>query len=196
MGTAPWEEGYDYTYTTIEDASILFDYQKTRLYLNGLPLWNDTRIAIAPGYEAVHVDPEDPTSETTNRPMYSPMFTLTTVSVGVELALVSDNPAVGFVKMENGVFSEPAASLTIPASTITEEKPYGTENVTTYFVVPLSTATAGDKAAISLVRTDCGASVAYTHQDLPGSTDHTKILYQVVTPANYTGNTISVEETL
>ena len=196
VGTAPWEEGDDYTYTTIEDASILFDYQKTRLFLNGLPLWNDTRIAIAPGYETVHVDPEDPASETTNRPMYSPMFTLTTVSVGVELALVSDNPAVGFVRMENGVFSEPAASLTIPASVVTAEKPYGTENVTTYFVVPLSTATAGDKAGISLVRTDCGAAVAYTHQDLPGSTDHTKILYQVVTPANYTGNTISVEETL
>ena len=196
VDTAPWDEGAESTYTTIEDASTLFDYQSTRLYLNGQPLWRDTNIAIAPGYETIHVDPDDPESATTNRPMYSPMFTLTTVSVGVELKLVSDNAAVGFVKLQNGVFTEPAAELTIPASTITTEKPYGTENVTSYFVVPMTGATAGTKANISLIRTDCGAPVAYTHQDLPGSTDHTKVRFQVISAADYQNNTISVEDTL
>ena len=196
VGTAPWDEGGESTYTTIEDASTLFDYQSTRLYLNGQPLWQDTRIAIAPGYEAIHVDPEDPTSATTNRPMYSPMFTLTTVSIGVQLQLVSDNAAVGFVKLQDGVFTAPAASITIPASVVTAEKPYGTENVTSYFVVPMDGATAGTRARISLIRTDNGAPVAYTHQDLPGSTDHTKVLFQVVSAADYASNTISVEETL
>ena len=196
VGTAPWDEGGNSSYKTIEDASTLFDYQSTRLYKNGQPLWKDTRIAIAPGYEAIPVDPEDPASATTNRPLYSPMFTLTTVSVGVQLKLVSDNASVGFVKLQDGVFTAPAASLTIPASVITTEKPYGTENITSYFVVPLDGATAGTRARISLIRTDNGAPVAYTHQDLPGSTDHTKVLFQVVSATDYTGNTISVEETL
>ena len=196
VGTAPWDEGSESTYTTIEDASTLFDYQSTRLYLNGQPLWADTRIAIAPGYETIHIDPEDPTSATTNRPMYSPMFTLTTVSVGVQLQLVSDNASVGFVKLENGVFTAPSASLTIPASVVTAEKPYGTENTTSYFVVPMDGATAGTRARISLIRLDNGAPVAYTHQDLPGSTDHTKVLFQVVSTTEYANNTISVEDTL
>ena len=196
VGTAPWDEGAESTYTTIEDASTVFEGQSTRLFLNNLPLWQDTRLAIAPGYETVHVDPEDPTSATTNRPMYSPMLTLTTVSVGVQLKLVSDNPAVGFVKLENGVFTAPSADLTIPASVVTTEKPYGTENVTSYFVVPMDGAAAGARAGISLIRMDCGKPVAYTHQNLPGSTDHTKVLFQVVTPADYTSNTVSVEDTL
>lgn len=197
VGTAPWDEGSESSYTTIEDAFILFDYNQTRLFLNGQQLWNDTRIAIAPGYETVHVDPLDPTSATTERPMYSPLFSLNTVSVGVKLKLVSDNPAVGFVKLENGVYTPPSAELEIPASVVTTEKPYGTEVETSYFVVPMTgAATDGSvRAGISLIRQDNGVPVAYTHQYLPGSTEHTKILYQVITPEKYTNNTIPVEGT-
>ena len=68
--------------------------------------------------------------------------------------------------------------------------------MTSYFVVPMDGAAAGARAGISLIRMDCGKPVAYTHQNLPGSTDHTKVLFQVVTPADYTSNTVSVEDTL
>lgn len=187
VDTAPWVAGADHTFTTIEDASTMFESYKA--YLNGQDLWVDTYVAIAPGYETVHVDPEDPSSATTNRPMYSPMFNLTTVSVGVELKLISDNDKVGFVKLENGVFTEPSASLTIPASSITDAFPYGTRNETTYFVVPLEGAADGDVAGISLIRTDSNTPVAYTHQDLPGTTDHTKVRFMVVTPEKYQNNT-------
>ena len=66
---------------------------------------------------------------------------------------------------------------------------YGDPVITTFFVVPLDGATAGTRAGISLIRTDLGVPVAYTHQDLPGSSDHTKILFQVVTEEVYVGNT-------
>ena len=193
VDTAPWVIGAEHTYTTIEDASTVFD--KYQAYLNGQELWVDTYVAIAPGYEQIHVDPDDPSSATTNRPMYSTMFTLTTVSVNVELQLISDNDKVGFVQLHNGVFTEPSATLTIPASSITADRPYGTENITSYFVVPLEGASDGDVAGISLIRTDSNTPVAYTHQDLPGTTDHTKVRFMVLTPDKYLNDTVEKRPT-
>ena len=194
VGVAPWEEGAEHTFTTIEDASTMFS--SYRAYLNGKPLWEDTYVAIAPGYDTYHVDPEDETSALVTLPKYSTMFTLTTVSVGVELKLVSDNAHVGFVRKEGDSCSTPAGSLTIPASTVTTECPYGTENVTKYYVVPLDGAQAGEIARISLVRTDCGAPVAYSHQLLPATTDHAHVLFMVTTPEDYRNNTQEIENTI
>ena len=174
VGTAPWLEGGQHTYTTIEDASTVFESYEA--YLNDKPLWEDTYVAIAYGYQTIVVDEEEVTS-----PMYSPGFTLTTVSVGVPLKLISDNPNVGFYTTQGGVATE----LTIPASVVTTEKPYGTEVITNYFVVPLDDAHTGEVAHISLIRTDSNTPIAYTHQDLPGSTDHTKVLFMVLTPEDY-----------
>lgn len=187
VDTAPWVTGGESTYTTIEDASTIFE--SYRAYLNGQPLWTDTYIAVAPGFEAIHTDPDDPTSPTTNRPMYSPMFTLTTVSVGVELKLVSDNENVGFVQLVDGVYSEPSTILTIPASSETEQYPYGEPHETSYFVVPMTGATVGDVAHISLIRGDQNTPIAYSHQDVPATTDHTKVLFMVVSPETYQSDT-------
>lgn len=191
VGTAPWDEVDPSTYTTIEDASTMFDTYQA--YLNGQPLWKDTYVAVAPGYITGHLDPEDPESPVVSYPQYSTMFTLTTISVGVELQLVSDNPKIGFVKRVGQAYSEPVASITIPASTITTEFPYGTRNETVYYVYPMDGAVDGDVANISLIRTDCNAPIAYSHQNLPASTDHTKVRFMVVTPANYEGNTQTIE---
>lgn len=182
VGTAPWVEGGDHTYTTIEDASTVFESYQAYVVGGGEPWSAPTYVAIAPGYSST-TDPE--TGVTTESPEYSPMFTLTTVSVGVQLQLISDNPKVGFYTTSGGIQS----SLTIPASTITTEKPYGTENVTSYFVVPLDSAADGDIANISLIRLDSNTPIAYTHQNLPGTTDHTKVMFMVVTPDKYQNNT-------
>lgn len=189
VDTAPWVEGGDHTYTTIEDASVAFESVKA--YKNGQDLWVDTRIAIAPGYEDVPVDPEDPESETVSVPKYSPMFHLTTVSLPTTLALVSDNPNVGFVVYDeaNRTYSDPVAMIEIPKSQKIIDTVYGDPVTTTFFVVPLDGATTGTRAGISLIRTDLGVPVAYTHQDLPGSSDHTKILFQVVTEDIYVNDT-------
>ena len=190
VDTAPWEEGSEHKYTTIEDASILFESVKA--YKNGQALWEDTRIAIAPGYETVPVDPEDPTAGTVTVPKYSPMFQLTTISLPTSLALVSDNDKVGFVIYDeaNRTYSDPVATVVIPKSTTTGST-YGDPVITTFFVVPLDgAATDGTtRAGISLIRTDCKVPVAYTHQDLPGSSDHTQILFQVVSESVYTNDT-------
>ena len=37
-----------------------------------------------------------------------------------------------------------------------------------------------------MIRTDFGVPVAYTHEWLPGTTDHTKVKFKVVTPTDYT----------
>lgn len=185
VDTAPWVDGLDgedHTYTTIEDASTIFDSYQAYVVGGGEPWSAPTYVAIAPGYSST-TDPE--TGVTTESPEYSPMFTLTTVSVGVQLQLISDNPKVGFYTTSGGIQS----SLTIPASTITTEKPYGTENVTSYFVVPLDSAADGDIANISLIRLDSNTPIAYTHQNLPGTTDHTKVMFMVVTPDKYQNNT-------
>ena len=191
VGTAPWDEVDPSTYTTIEDASTMFDSYQA--YLNGKPLWEDTYIAVAPGYQTGPLDPEDPASPIVSYPKYSTMFTLTTISVGVELKLVSDNPKVGFVKRVGQTYSEPVASITIPASTITADFPYGTRNETVYYVYPMDGAVDGDVANISLIRMDCSAPIAYSHQNLPASTDHTKVRFMVVTPAKYEGNTQTID---
>lgn len=187
VGTAPWDEVDPSTYTTIEDASTMFDTYQA--YLNGQPLWKDTYVAVAPGYITGHLDPQDPESPVVSYPQYSTMFTLTTISVGVELQLVSDNPKIGFVKRVGQAYSEPVASITIPASTVTDEFPYGTRNVTVYYVYPMEGAVDGDVANISLIRMDCNAPIAYSHQNLPASTDHTKVRFMVVTPEKYLTDT-------
>lgn len=187
VGTAPWDEVDPSTYTTIEDASTMFDTYQA--YLNGQPLWKDTYVAVAPGYITGHLDPQDPESPVVSYPQYSTMFTLTTISVGVELQLVSDNPKIGFVKRVGQAYSEPVPSITIPASTVTDEFPYGTRNVTVYYVYPMEGAVDGDVANISLIRMDCNAPIAYSHQNLPASTDHTKVRFMVVTPEKYLTDT-------
>ncbi len=187
VGTAPWDEVDPSTYTTIEDASTMFESYQA--YLNNKPLWEDTYVAVAPGYISGRLDPEDPESPIVSYPQYSTMFTLTTISVGVELQLVSDNPKVGFVYRVGQGYSDPVASITIPASTVTEEFPYGTRNETVYYVYPLEGAVDGDVANISLIRTDCNAPIAYSHQNLPASTDHTKVRFMVLTPTKYDENT-------
>ena len=187
VGTAPWDEVDPSTYTTIEDASTMFDTYQA--YLNGQPLWKDTYVAVAPGYITGHLVPDDPESPVVSYPKNSTMFTLTTISVGVELRLVSDNPKVGFVYRVGEGYSEPVPSITIPASTVTDEFPYGTRNETVYFVYPMDGAVDGDVANISLIRTDCNAPIAYSHQNLPASTDHTKVRFMVVTPEKYLKDT-------
>ncbi len=188
VGTAPWLSGDESEYTTIEDASTWFESVKA--YKNGQGLWKDTQIAIATGYNVVPIDPENPSAGNTNVPQRSPMFTLKTVSLPAELKLVSDNANVGLVyKKADGTYSDPVTELLISKSVVTDEYPYGAPVETTYFVVPLDGATVGTRAGISLIRMDNGVPVAYTHQDLPGSSDHTKILFQVVSEAVYDNNT-------
>lgn len=188
VGTAPWLAGDESEYTTIEDASTWFESVKA--YKNGQGLWDDTQIAIAAGYNEVPIDPENPDAGKTNVPKRSPMFTLSTVSLPTTLKLVSDNANVGFVyKMDDGTYSDPVTELLISKSVVTDEYPYGAPVETTYFVVPLDGAEVGTRAGISLIRGDNGVPVAYTHQDLPGSSDHTKILFQVVSEDVYDNNT-------
>lgn len=187
VGTAPWDEVDPSTYTTIEDASTMFETYQA--YLNNKPLWEDTYVAVAPGYITGHLVPDDPESPVVSYPKNSTMFTLTTISVGVELRLVSDNPKVGFVYRVGEGYSEPVPSITIPASTVTDEFPYGTRNETVYYVYPMDGAVDGDVANISLIRTDCNAPIAYSHQNLPASTDHTKVRFMVVTLEKYLTDT-------
>lgn len=190
VGSAPWDKGGLHTFETIEDASTMYDRYR---YTGTKDGWSDRYVAIAPGYEAVPVDPDDPASATTNRPKYSTMFTLSTVSVPSTLEIRSDNPKVGFVQFENGVYSEPKQVIEIPKSeviTATAEDgstyTYGSTVTTVYFVVPLEGCEVGAEANISLIRTDFGVPVAYTHAWLPGTTDHTKVKFKVVTPTDYT----------
>lgn len=192
--TKPWEEGASHEYTTIEDVSTFFEsYQR----------WNGSTASdwSVPNYVAVaagrstteRVNPDDPASALTNLPLYSPSITLTTVSKDTPLLLRSDNPNIGFVVAdENGIYPmTPSQTLEIPASTVTSESPYGTPVETTFFVVPVSAdaSIVGQTANIGLFRVDNGAPVAYSHYDMPGSTDHTKVLYKVLSIDDYQNNT-------
>ena len=188
VNTAPWLAGGIYTFTTIEDVTTFFlSYKRfnTQHYYEGSASWNSpyvNYIAVAPGRSTTdRVDPEDPESALTHLPLYSPMIELNTVSVGVPLELRSDNPNVGFVTAIDGVYSEtPSQTLPIRASSsITDEV------ATSYFVVPLNDSAIGQVANISLVRTDSNTPIAFSHSDMPGTTDHTKVPYIVLSVDDY-----------
>lgn len=188
VGTKPWEDGGSQTYTTIENVTMQF---------NSVRRWDDdldfstwdipgTYIAIAPGIQATETI--DGVEVTTNRPLYTTPITLETVSVGVPLQLRSSNPHIGFVVLNGNVFSAPPArTLDIPASTDLEDL-----KTTVYYVVPTADAQVGETADITLVRMDTaneGAPIAYSHEELPGSYDHTKVPFKVVSVADYSDNT-------
>ena len=186
VGTDPWGAGGENEYETIEDASLFFP--SCKLYLNGQTIWKDTYIATAGGFEELPVDESDPEGPKMYRPINSTPFTLTTVSLPTTLELRSDNPQVGFVTFKDGVYSARQASVTIPKSVVEEpDYHWGKPIETVFYVVPMTDDVPYDvtKAGISLIRTDKNTPVAYTHQDLPGSTDHTKELFQVVSPETY-----------
>ena len=191
VDTAPWLAGGIHTFTTIEDVTTFFlSYKRWNAENNysGAASWNlDNYVAIAPGRsETERVDPDDPNSDLTNLPLYSTMITMTTVSVGVPLRLISDNPKVGFVVPDaQGVYSTtPSRTLDIRASTSI------TDVVTTsYFVVPVDDSAIGEVAHISLVRTDSNTPIAFSHSDMPGTTDHSKVPYKVLSVSDYTSTT-------
>ena len=188
VGTKPWEDGGSQTYTTIENVTMQF---------NSVRRWDDdldfstwdipgTYIAIAPGIQATETI--DGVEVTTNRPLYTTPLTLETVSVGVPLQLRSSNPHIGFVVLNGNVYSTPPApTLDIPASTDLEDL-----KTTVYYVVPTADAQVGETTDITLVRMDAaneGAPIAYSHEELPGSYDHTKVPFKVVSVADYSDNT-------
>ena len=185
VNTAPWVAGDEFAYTTIENITTGFQsvqrYDKDGDYSS----WDipGTYIGIAKGIEGkVPVDPDDPSQGTitTNRPLNSPMFTLKTISVGVDLQLKSDNPNFKFVvPLADGTFSSPRASLTIAGSTNIHD-----EKTTNYFVVA-EDATPDETTNIRLIRMDNGVPVAYSHSDLPGSVDHTKVPFILLSAEKY-----------
>ena len=198
VGTADWVENTESTYSTIEDVETLFlSYKRwnEQHFYEGTPSWYPpyyNYVAIAPGRSNEQINigtEEDPEYAASNRPLYSTMITMTTVSVGVPLQLRSDNPNVGFVVAgENGVYSAtPSQTLDIRASESWQD-----EVETTYFVVPVGDAAVGQTANITLVRMDAsyaGTPIAFSHKDMPGTTDHTKVPYKVLSVADYNNNT-------
>lgn len=189
VGTAPWVAGDDYTFSTIENITTGFVSVKRYDTDGEYSTWDipGTYIGIAKGIEGeVPVDPENPDGDkiTTNRPLHSSMFTLHTVSVGVPLELRSDNPNFKFVvpNADGRTFSTPQDKLTISASENIDDE------VTTEYFVVAEEATEGDTANIRLVRTDPGyegVPVAYSHSDLPGSNDHTKVPFILLSETEY-----------
>jgi len=189
VGTAPWEDGGETTYTTIENVTTSFVSIRRVDDDNDFSTWDipGTRIAIAPG--VVETEEIEGVEITTNRPLYAARFDLATVSVGVPLKLHSSNPKIGFVTMTGGVYTAtPVQDLEIRASADLDD-----EVLTTYYVVPAADATVGDMADITLLRTDLNVPIAYSHQDLPGSYDHTKVPFKVVSPADFQDNTKTQE---
>ena len=189
VGTAPWvDNGDDFSYVTIENVTTRFtSYQRYNDDHNyGSGSWNvPNYVAVAFGRSTTErVDPDDPTSALTNIPIYSSMLELETINVGTELELRSDNPKIGFVTAVNDIWGEPSTTITIP-----ESDDINDVNQVKYFVVPVSADAVGEVANISLVRTDYNVPIAYTHSDMPGSTDHTLVPFKVVTPEDYTTNT-------
>ncbi len=191
VGTADWVENAESTYSTIEDVETLFlSYKRWNANGNyGDDSWSvPNYVAIAPGRsdEQINIGTEEaPVYAASNRPLYSTMITMTTVSVGVPLQLQSDNLNVGFVVAgENGVYSaEPSQTLDIRASANWQDKVE-----TTYFVVPKNNDAVGQTANITLVRMDdsyAGTPIAFSHKDMPGTTDHTKVPYKVLSVADY-----------
>ena len=192
VNTAPWLPGGEETYTTIENVSTIFKsykrYNENKTY--GPDSWSiPNYVAIAPGRTTdEYVDPDADPLVPTNRPLYSPMLTLNTVSVGVPLQLRSDNEKVGFVVAgENGAYGAPTQTLDIRASEDLDDIV-----VTTYFVVPLDDTAIGEVSNISLVRNDeawGGVPIAYSHSDMPGTTDHKKVPFMVLSVGDYNTKT-------
>ena len=190
--TAPWLAGGEETYTTIENVTTIFEsykrYNENETY--GPGSWSiPNYVAIAPGRTTnEYVDPDANPLVPTNRPLYSPMLTLNTVSVGVPLQLRSDNEKVGFVVAgENGAYGAPTQTLDIRASEELRDTV-----VTTYFVVPIDNTAIGKVANISMVRNDeawGGVPIAYSHSDLPGTTDHKKVPFMVLSVDDYNTKT-------
>lgn len=202
VGTAPWVAGGEFEFKTIENITTLFTEVKRYDSDRDYSTWDipGTYIQIAKGiveYEDIEEEGENGTTVTrrikTNRPLYSPMFELETVSVGVELELRSDNSNFKFVttnptaqQAENGIYTAPMDVLTIPASANLDDK-----IITRYFVVA-EDATVGESANIRLYRTDMNVPVAYCHSDLPGSLDHTKVPFWLSSVEDYTANTTQI----
>ncbi|MBR3440800.1 MAG: hypothetical protein IKH00_03970 [Bacteroidales bacterium] len=192
VGTAPWGEGGEHTYTTIEDVTTFFiSYNRYNATNPGSDSWaGNNYIAVAPGRSTdndINIGTEDnPQWVPSNVPLYSPMITLTTVSTGTALILASDNPKVGLVTADaDGIYPlTPVQSITIPASTL--ENPIHT----VYFVVPTSDCPEGAVANITLVRADLGTPIAWSHYDMPGTTDHTKVPYKVLSVDHYQTMTV------
>ena len=192
VGTAPWSAGGEHTYTTIEDVTTFFiSYNRYNATNPGSDSWaGNNYIAVAPGRSTdndINIGTEDnPQWVPSNVPLYSPMITLTTVSTGTALILASDNPKVGLVTADaTGVYPlTPVQSITIPASTL--ENPIHT----VYFVVPTSDCPEGAVANITLVRADLGTPIAWSHYDMPGTTDHTKVPYKVLSVDDYQTMTV------
>lgn len=187
--TAPWLAGGEDTYTTIENVSTIFEsYQRYNENQNyGQGSWSiPNYVAIAPGRATdEYVDPDATPLVPTNRPLHSPMLTLNTVSVDVALQLRSDNENVGFVVAgEDGSYGAPTQTLDIRASDDLDDTV-----VTTYFVVPLDDSAIGEIANISLIRMDCGVPIAYSHSDMPGTTDHTKVPFMVLSVSDFNSKT-------
>ncbi|MBO5546816.1 MAG: fimbrillin family protein [Bacteroidales bacterium] len=189
VGTAPWVAGDDYTFSTIENITTGFVSVKRYDTDGDYTTWDipGTYIGIAKGIEGeVPVDPENPDGDkiTTNRPLHSSMFTLHTVSVGVPLELCSDNPDFKFVvpNADGRTFSTPQDKLTIRASENIDDID---DEVTTEYFVVAENATEGATANIRLIRTDLRVPVAYSHSDLPGSNDHTKVPFILLSEADY-----------
>ena len=192
VGTAPWGEGGEHTYTTIEDVTTFFiSYNRYNATNPGSDSWaGNNYIAVAPGRSTdndINIGTEDiPHWVPSNVPLYSPMITLTTVSTGTALILASDNPKVGLVTADaTGVYPlTPVQSITIPASTL--DNPIHT----VYFVVPTSDCPEGAVANITLTRVDLGMPIAWSHYDMPGTTDHTKVPYKVLSVDDYQEKTV------
>lgn len=192
VGTAPWQEGGEHTYTTIEDVSTFFiSYNRYNATNPGSDSWSgDNYVAIAPGRspdQEVNIGTEDaPNWVLSNVPLYSPMITMTTVSTGTGLVMSSDNPKIGFVTADSyGVYSvTPVQSITIPETTL--DYPI----TTVYFVVPADDCPEGAVANLTLVREDTGTPIAWSHYDMPGTTDHTKVPYKVLSVSDYQTKTV------
>jgi len=210
VGTAPWVAGGDFEFKTIENIETSFAsaqrFDEDQVYSS----WDipGTYIGIAQGFEGeVEFDTDkdgnpivdkdgNPATEkiVTNRPLHAPMFTMESVSVDVELELRSDNNSFAFVRPDPNdprKYRAPETSITIPASTdINDVK------TTQYYVVALDSATPSDlsvptyvTANIRLYRKDCNVPVAYSHKDLPGSNDHTKVPFILLTANDYNTKT-------
>lgn len=191
--TAPWLAGGEETYTTIENVSTFFvsyqRYNEQNFYV-GDPSWDPpyfNYVAIAPGRSTTErVDPDDPTSALNNLPLYSPAISLSTVSVSVPLELRSDNPNIGFiVKDADGIYpTAPSQTLPIRASDNLDD-----EVKTEFYVVPVGEPAIGQSANITLYRMDCNAPIAYSHKDMPGTTDHLKVPFMVLSASDYQSKT-------
>lgn len=203
VGTAPWLAGGEFEFKTIENVTTSFAQVK-RFDVDGdYSTWDipGTYIQIAQGIiDEEPVDPEDPTQGTkvTHRPLYSPMFILESVSVGIPLELRSDNPHFKFVttnpedqQASLGTYTAPKESLLIRASaepTVDGEGKIIDDLVVTHYFVVAEDASIGESANIRLIRTDKNVPVAYCHSLLPGSLDHTKVPFWVSSVSDYTKN--------